>query len=79
LRHAAERCSQGLQGQFDQAVALADSRGRENKDLRADKKKLQAEVAELRAQLPAGQQKAIVTPFVRERRGSTKRETRTGP
>lgn len=79
LRFGSERRAQGLQGQLDQAVMLADSRGRENKGLRADKKKLQAEVAELRAQLPAGQQKAIVTPFVRERRGSTKRGTRTGP
>lgn len=86
LRHAAERRSQGMQGQLDQAVKLADNRGKENKDLRADKKRLQAdneglqvEVAELRAQLPASQHKAIVTPLVRERRGSTKRETRTGP
>jgi len=76
LRRAAERCSQGLQGQLDQAVKLADNRGKENKDLRADKKRLQAE---LQTRLPAGQQKAIVTPLVRERRGSTKRGTRTGP
>lgn len=76
LRRVAERCSQGLQGQLDQAVKLADNRGKENKDLRADKKRLQAE---LQTRLPAGQQKAIVTPLVRERRGSTKRETRTGP
>ena len=76
LRFGSERRAQGLQGQLDQAVMLADNRGRENKGLRADKKRLQAEVSELRAQLPAGQHKAIVTPFVRERRGSTKRETR---
>lgn len=79
LRFGSERRAQGLQGQLDKAVLLADKRGRENKELRDDKKKLQAEVAELRTRLPAGQQKAIVTPFVRERRGSTKRGTRTGP
>ena len=78
-RHVAERCSQGLQGQIDQAVKLADNRGKENKGLRADKKRLQAEVAELQERLPDDRQKAIVTPLVRERRGSTKRETRTGP
>ena len=79
MRYGAESRAQGLQGQLDNAVLVSDSRGRENKDLRADKKKLQAEVAELRARLPAGEQKAIVTPLVRERRGSTKRGTRTGP
>ena len=79
LRYGAESRAQGLQGQLDKAVLVSDKRGRENKDLRADKKKLQAEVAELRARLPAGEQKAIVTPLVRERRGSTKRGTRTGP
>lgn len=79
LRYGAESRSQGLQGQLDNAVLVSDKRGAENKELRADKKKLQAEVAELRARLPAGEQKAIVTPLVRERRGSTKRGTRTGP
>lgn len=79
LRYGAERRAQGLQGQLDKAVLVSDKRGAENKGLRADKKNLQAEVAELRARLPDGEQKAIVTPLVRERRGSTKRGARTGP
>ena len=86
LMKSAERRAEGLQGQFDNAVMLADKRGKENKGLRQDNKRLQhdnerlqGEVDELRAQLSAGQQKAIVSPLVRERRGSTKRETRTGP
>ena len=79
LMRSAESRAQGLQGQLDNAVMMADKRGKENKDLRHDNKRLQSQVDELQAKLSAGQQKAIVSPLVRERRGSTKRETRTGP
>ena len=70
----AQRRAQGLQGQFDKAVRLADSRGRQLRDLRRQNRELKAQLSDLESG-------AIVTPIEHaERHGSSpKRGPRTGP
>ena len=70
----AERRAQGLQGQLEKAVMLADRRGRANRELRQ-------KMRDLKARLPEARDGAIVEPLKHaERHGSSsKRGPRTGP